>query len=65
VERVRAWEVAGTFERHDQGWSADELATEVPRLFGAGTKRSDPPPPEWQEQYRRRKQAGADKGGSP
>jgi NAD(P)-dependent dehydrogenase (short-subunit alcohol dehydrogenase family) len=65
VEHVRAWEVGGTFERHDQGWSADELATEVPRLFGAGTKRSDPPPPEWQEQYRRRQEAGDGEGGSP
>jgi NAD(P)-dependent dehydrogenase (short-subunit alcohol dehydrogenase family) len=64
VEHVRAWEVGGTFERHDHGWSADELATEVPRLFGAGTKRSDPPPPEWQEQYRRRQEADSDNGGS-
>ncbi|MGH8982797.1 MAG: SDR family NAD(P)-dependent oxidoreductase [Acidimicrobiia bacterium] len=65
VEHVRAWEVDCTFERHDQGWSADELATEVPRLFGAGTKRSDPPPKEWQEQYRHRQQLGNGEGGSP
>jgi NAD(P)-dependent dehydrogenase (short-subunit alcohol dehydrogenase family) len=53
VEHVRAWEVDSQAERHDRGWTAGELATEVPRLFGAGTKRSDPPPKEWQEQYRK------------
>ena len=60
VEHVRAWEVADTFERHDAGWTADDLAAEVPRLFGAGPKRSDPPPHEWQEQYRRRQQGGTE-----
>jgi NAD(P)-dependent dehydrogenase (short-subunit alcohol dehydrogenase family) len=54
VEHVRAWEVDTQAERHDRGWTAGELATEVPRLFGAGAKRSDPPPREWQEQYRKR-----------
>ena len=54
VEHVRSWEVDGTFERHDRGWSAPELATEIPRLFGAGTKRSDPPPKAWQDEYRER-----------
>lgn len=58
VEHVRAWEVADTFERHDAGWTAAELAAEVPRLFGAGAKRSDPPPREWQEQYRERREGG-------
>ncbi len=51
VEHVRSWEIDSTFERHDRGWTAAELAAEVPRLFGAGTKRSDPPPKEWQQQY--------------
>jgi NAD(P)-dependent dehydrogenase (short-subunit alcohol dehydrogenase family) len=54
VEHVRAWEVDTQAERHDRGWTAGELAAEVPRLFGAGAKRSDPPPREWQEQYRKR-----------
>jgi NAD(P)-dependent dehydrogenase (short-subunit alcohol dehydrogenase family) len=54
VEHVRAWEVDTQAERHDRGWTAGELAAEVPRLFGAGAKRSDPPPPEWQEQYHER-----------
>jgi NAD(P)-dependent dehydrogenase (short-subunit alcohol dehydrogenase family) len=52
VEHVRAWEVAATFERHDAGWTASELAREVPRLAGLGPKRSDPPPKEWQDAYR-------------
>lgn len=56
VEHVRAWEIDGTFERHDRGWTGAELAAEVPRLFGAGTKRSDPPPEEWREQYRRQQE---------
>jgi NAD(P)-dependent dehydrogenase (short-subunit alcohol dehydrogenase family) len=54
VEHVRAWEVDTQAERHDRGWTAGELAAEVPRLFGAGAKRSDPPPKEWQEQYHER-----------
>jgi NAD(P)-dependent dehydrogenase (short-subunit alcohol dehydrogenase family) len=58
VEHVRAWDVDVQTERHDRGWTADELATEVPRLFGAGTKRSDPPPKEWREQYRQRRRDG-------
>jgi NAD(P)-dependent dehydrogenase (short-subunit alcohol dehydrogenase family) len=58
VEHVRAWEVDTQTERHDRGWTAGELAAEVPRLFGAGAKRSDPPPREWQEQYRKREGRG-------
>jgi NAD(P)-dependent dehydrogenase (short-subunit alcohol dehydrogenase family) len=58
VEHVRAWEIDTQAERHDRGWTAGELAAEVPRLFGAGAKRSDPPPREWQEQYRKREGRG-------
>jgi NAD(P)-dependent dehydrogenase (short-subunit alcohol dehydrogenase family) len=54
VEHVRTWEVDAQAERHDRGWTAGELAAEVPRLFGAGAKRADPPPKEWQEQYHER-----------
>jgi NAD(P)-dependent dehydrogenase (short-subunit alcohol dehydrogenase family) len=53
VEHVRTWEVDTQAERHDRGWTASELAAEIPRLFGAGAKRADPPPKEWQEQYRK------------
>jgi NAD(P)-dependent dehydrogenase (short-subunit alcohol dehydrogenase family) len=53
VEHVRTWEVDTQAERHDRGWTAPELAAEIPRLFGAGPKRADPPPKEWQEQYRK------------
>jgi hypothetical protein len=59
VEHVRAWEVADTLERHDRGWTADELAAEMPRFFGAGPKPSDQPPKEWQQQYRARQQGGS------
>ena len=52
VEHVRTWEIDTQAERHDRGWTAADLAAEIPRLFGAGTKRADPQPKEWQEQYR-------------
>ena len=51
VEHVRSWEVDNSLERHDSGWTAPELADELPRMFGAGAKRSDPPPKEWQDRY--------------
>jgi len=54
LEHVRTWEVHDQLERHDRGWTAADLTSEVPRLFGAGTKRSDPPPAEWSEQYHAR-----------
>jgi NAD(P)-dependent dehydrogenase (short-subunit alcohol dehydrogenase family) len=54
VEHIRTWEVDAQIERHDAGWSMPELAHEIPRMFGAGAKRSDPPPAEWQRQYRAR-----------
>jgi NAD(P)-dependent dehydrogenase (short-subunit alcohol dehydrogenase family) len=54
VEHVKGWEVRDQLERHDRGWTLPDLVQEAPRLFGAGTKRSDPPPKEWQEQYHER-----------
>jgi len=54
VEHVRTWEVRDQLERHDQAWTATDLVAEVPRLFGAGAKRSDPPPADWQARYRAR-----------
>jgi NAD(P)-dependent dehydrogenase (short-subunit alcohol dehydrogenase family) len=54
LEHVRTWEVRDQLERHDRGWTALDLMNEVPRLFGAGAKRSDPPPAEWREQYHAR-----------
>jgi NAD(P)-dependent dehydrogenase (short-subunit alcohol dehydrogenase family) len=54
VEHVRSWDVDAQIERHDVGWTAGDLAQEMPRMFGAGTKRSDPPPKEWQDRYHAR-----------
>jgi NAD(P)-dependent dehydrogenase (short-subunit alcohol dehydrogenase family) len=54
LEHVRAWEVRDHLDRHDRGWTAIDLTQEVPRLFGAGAKRSDPPPAEWRDQYHAR-----------
>ena len=54
IEHVRTYQVDATIERHDRGWTADDLAHEIPRLFGAAAKRADPPPPTWREQYHAR-----------
>jgi NAD(P)-dependent dehydrogenase (short-subunit alcohol dehydrogenase family) len=54
IDHVGTWAVANQLERTDGGWTAAELALEMPRLFGAGSKRPMPPPKEWQEQYRAR-----------
>lgn len=54
LEHIRTWEVRDQLERHDRGWTALDLADEVPRLFGAGAKRSDPPPAAWRDQYHAR-----------
>jgi hypothetical protein len=53
IEHVGSWRVDRTVARPDRGWTAPELAGELPRAFGAGAKRSDPPPDEWREQYAR------------
>ena len=34
IEHVRTWEVRDQVERHDRGWTAPDLASEIPRLFG-------------------------------
>jgi NAD(P)-dependent dehydrogenase (short-subunit alcohol dehydrogenase family) len=54
IDHVGTWTVAGQLERDDAGWTAAELALEMPRLFGAGSKRAMPPPKEWQERYQAR-----------
>jgi NAD(P)-dependent dehydrogenase (short-subunit alcohol dehydrogenase family) len=51
VEHVRTFEVDRVAARDDRGWTADDLAQELPRMFGAGARRADPPPKEWQDQY--------------
>jgi NAD(P)-dependent dehydrogenase (short-subunit alcohol dehydrogenase family) len=52
VEHVQTFTVDRTIERVDTGWTAADLVGEVPRMFGAGARAADPPPKEWQEQYR-------------
>ena len=51
VEHVRTFEVDHVIERSDRGWTAGDLAGELPRMFGAGAHRADPPPKEWQDAY--------------
>jgi hypothetical protein len=52
VEHVRTFEVDRMIERGDHGWTAADLAGELPRMFGAGARRPDPPPKDWQDAYR-------------
>jgi NAD(P)-dependent dehydrogenase (short-subunit alcohol dehydrogenase family) len=47
IEHVALPTVRATLERADRGWEAADLETEMPRLFGAGSKRPDPPPADW------------------
>jgi len=55
IEHVAGWRVAGTFERPERPFTATDLAAELPRFFGAGSKAADPPPREWRERYHERK----------
>jgi len=64
IQHVRGWEVDAQYERHDRGWTAAEHGHETPRLFGAGTKPSQPPPKEWQDQYHARRDATPTQGAS-
>jgi NAD(P)-dependent dehydrogenase (short-subunit alcohol dehydrogenase family) len=50
IEHVTSWNVDARAQRSDAGFTADDYVTEVPRLFGAAAKRSDPPPAEWSAQ---------------
>ncbi len=47
VEHIETWSVRATARREGGGFTADDHRREIPRLFGAGAKRADPPPPEW------------------
>jgi NAD(P)-dependent dehydrogenase (short-subunit alcohol dehydrogenase family) len=47
IEHVSSWEVRRELRRADRAFTAAELAHELPRLFGAGPKAADPPPPDW------------------
>ena len=45
IEQVQTWKVARTWQRDDRGFTAHELARELP--LDAGPKPADRPPPEW------------------
>jgi NAD(P)-dependent dehydrogenase (short-subunit alcohol dehydrogenase family) len=55
IEHVTGWQIARTLERSDRPYNAADLASELPRLFGAGSRRSDPPPKQWRDDYTQRK----------
>jgi 3-oxoacyl-[acyl-carrier protein] reductase len=54
IEHVQTFEPDRTLARDDAGWSVGDLVAEMPRMFGAGTRRPMPPPKEWQDQYHAR-----------
>jgi hypothetical protein len=59
IEHIGSWRVERTIAREGRGWTAPELAQELPRAFGAGAKPSDPPPKEWSEEYAKRRAEAA------
>jgi NAD(P)-dependent dehydrogenase (short-subunit alcohol dehydrogenase family) len=66
IEHVQTFVVDHVAERGDAGWTAADLVTELPRMFGAGARAADPPPKEWQDQYRAKGGASTSPGtGSP
>ena len=51
---MRTFEVDNRIQRHDRGWTVADFEREIPRMFGAAAKRSDPPPKEWADEYHAR-----------
>jgi NAD(P)-dependent dehydrogenase (short-subunit alcohol dehydrogenase family) len=54
VEHVATFVGQARIDRDDRGWTVGDLRAEVPRMFGAGPHRADPPPREWSDQYHAR-----------
>jgi NAD(P)-dependent dehydrogenase (short-subunit alcohol dehydrogenase family) len=55
IEHVDAWQHGAAMARDDAGFSANDLAQEVPRMFGAGPRPADPPPKAWSDAYHERR----------
>jgi hypothetical protein len=51
AEHVQTYTVDRTIHRDDRGWTAVDYAQEIPRMFGAGSHKSDPPPKDWTDKY--------------
>jgi NAD(P)-dependent dehydrogenase (short-subunit alcohol dehydrogenase family) len=51
IEHVDAWQHGAAITRDDAGFSAADLAQEIPRMFGAGPRPADPPPKAWSDAY--------------
>ena len=49
IEHVQTFVVDSALARSDRGWTLADLDSEMPRLFGAGARRADPPPPTWKK----------------
>jgi NAD(P)-dependent dehydrogenase (short-subunit alcohol dehydrogenase family) len=55
IEHVRAWQHGVAIAREGAGFSADDLAQEVPRMFGAGPRAPELPPSDWSDAYHERR----------
>jgi NAD(P)-dependent dehydrogenase (short-subunit alcohol dehydrogenase family) len=53
IGHVRAWTEGEELHRTERGWTAPELAREMPRLFGAAPPRNERPPDEWKASGRK------------
>jgi NAD(P)-dependent dehydrogenase (short-subunit alcohol dehydrogenase family) len=51
AEHIQTFTVDRTIHRDDRGWTADDYAQEIPRMFGAGARAPELPPKEWQDKY--------------
>jgi NAD(P)-dependent dehydrogenase (short-subunit alcohol dehydrogenase family) len=54
IQHVATFVAQERIARDDRGWTVGDLRDEVPRMFGAGPHRSDPPPKEWSDRYHAR-----------
>jgi NAD(P)-dependent dehydrogenase (short-subunit alcohol dehydrogenase family) len=52
IEHVRTFAVDQRLQRSDRGYTLDELGGELTRLFGAGPRAADRPPPDWSKPAR-------------
>src|SRR5581483_5808257 len=54
VQHVASWSVRDALVREGAGFTAADLALEVPRLFGAAPRPAERPPAAWSDRYHAR-----------
>jgi hypothetical protein len=53
ITHVVPWTERAGLDRADRGWTATDLVTEMPRLFGAAPPGNEKPPDAWRASGRR------------